>query len=315
MYIQRSSEGEEEKVWASRLLPGMRGRCNVHAITILLSGDRERLARVKVSHKIISKHSDYPVSTLNAVVGECSSSTGKQCTVADPGPGMHAWQNAAMDQKITDAARENDVASGLTDMNQWTVLSAHYGWWDRNLTPGEFGCARSHLAAWQWGVRQDIDWLWVMEDDVVLTEDIVANFRTMLSSSKVLKKKPDIIHLGRCDSNPLGRVDNFRDQEPIVAKFPTFSVRVARGTSWTGCLVLSMGGLRKLTDAKFDQCLFNVDDYLNAVNNTHYRMPEMQGLPCVASVRRAGWVALVCDPSIIDPDFDLPSTVFVPDDN
>lgn len=39
------------------------------------------------------------------------------------------------------------------------------------LSAGELGCFFSHLSVWQWGILQECDVLWVLEDDVNIVKD------------------------------------------------------------------------------------------------------------------------------------------------
>ncbi|MCP3868816.1 MAG: hypothetical protein GY703_12105 [Gammaproteobacteria bacterium] len=183
----------------------------------------------------------------------------------------------------------------------------HQGWWDRKLTPGEFGCSRSHHEVWQWAAKQpQLEWLCIFEDDTIVQKRTVKFIESLLGKPRLVQAKPDIVYLGRCEGNPMGDVSD--KKEDVVMKKQEcpgrrFSMKTPCGASWTGALVLSRAGFTKLANSGFEHSLFNVDDFLNAVHGTHARLDEMGKLECVKKVRSEGWTALVCEPCLVNPVF------------
>lgn len=134
----------------------------------------------------------------------------------------------------------------------WELSDSDNGWWNRPMTPGEIGCALSHLGCWKLAANRDFDNVLILEEDFATTGQL---------SDVVVKDLPcnwDMLYLGR---NKLGDDYNVIS-ENLVVPGPSYNMHA---------YVLSKTGIRKLIDQQFDNKLMPVDEFIIATYAQHPR--------------------------------------------
>ncbi len=164
-----------------------------------------------------------------------------------------------LDITVVNAINGHDCTSewlaerGFALYPDWKIPGSDNRWWNRDLLPGEIGCALSHVAAWN--LAKSKGWANVL----VLEEDFRA-LGPVLSGHQFENLPPDwdMLYLGR---NPLRP-----DRRAIDAHL------VKPGASYTShAYVLSAAGLDKLLDQALQRCLVPVDEFLIATYVRHPR--------------------------------------------
>lgn len=145
------------------------------------------------------------------------------------------------------------AARGFSTYPDWRIPDSDNRWWNREMRPGEIGCAISHIAAWS--LAKSRSWSNVL----VLEEDFKAEGPTLAPEQfERLPPDWDMIYLGR---NPLRP-----DRRVIDAHL------VKPGASYTShAYVLSAGGIDKLLAQRLERCLIPLDEFLIATYVRHPR--------------------------------------------
>lgn len=166
---------------------------------------------------------------------------------------------------ILPAVNGNDVNDeylnqhNLSIYQYWKIPNSTNSWWNREILPGELGCAISHLNAWRRFNETNLPYMMFFEDDftsngVQLTDEILAQ----------LPCDWDMLYLGR---NPLTVENNDSDVE-IYKPGPSYNMHA---------YVLSRKGVLKLLQQNFDQYLMPVDEFIQGTYVTHAR-PDLQNI-------------------------------------
>jgi GR25 family glycosyltransferase involved in LPS biosynthesis/glycosyltransferase involved in cell wall biosynthesis len=135
----------------------------------------------------------------------------------------------------------------------WRIPSSVNTWWNRDIKPGELGCAISHHYVWVHADNHNYENIVVFEDDFVSTGHRITN--------EILNDVPcdwDMLYLGR---NP-----NVQDKSSVNANI------VRPGASYNmHSYALSRSGIKKLLQQNFDKILMPVDEFIQATYTEHPR--------------------------------------------
>ena len=164
------------------------------------------------------------------------------------------------------------------------------------MNPAELGCAVSHCEVWRKIVDEgSSEYFLVLEDDVDSSEKGDSVFVTSILK-KVSKKGIvfDLMYLYRGPQDSCSE-DLKLDQETILLQGETdphdgtvveFELTEASACSSTAAYIITKDFAKKLFNSGFNKTVFNIDDFLNALNpkNTNVR-PDILNLKCVRDLR------------------------------
>lgn len=136
----------------------------------------------------------------------------------------------------------------------WQINSSN-PWWSRPLKLGEIGCTLSHLACWQHAADTSAEHILILEDDVILGQSFLTG---LLTSLRALDGRSfDLLYLGRY---------------PLEPDKPAGPGLVSPGYSHcTYAYLLRRSALRPLLDARLDQAIVPVDEFLPSLCIDHPR--------------------------------------------
>jgi collagen beta-1,O-galactosyltransferase len=136
----------------------------------------------------------------------------------------------------------------------WRIDSSN-PWWSRPLKLGEIGCTLSHLACWQHADATGAEHVLILEDDVVLSPAFPTGLLTSLR--ELDGRRFDLLYLGRY---------------PLGPDKPARPGLVSPGYSHcTFAYLLRRSALRPLLDARLDQAIVPVDEFLPSLCIDHPR--------------------------------------------
>lgn len=139
-----------------------------------------------------------------------------------------------------------------TSYPNWKIESDNK-WWNRDLTPGEIGCALSHTVAWKDALLKGY------ENILVLEEDFLSSGSTALKNLK-LPTQYDLLYLGR------NKVDESVAELEVEDDFyvPSYSYN-------THAYMLSRSGIKKLVAYNLQDRIIPADEFLSATFCLHPR--------------------------------------------
>lgn len=169
---------------------------------------------------------------------------------------------------------------GLTAFAGWRVDGSPNPWWCRDVTPGEIGCAASHLEVWRLAASSPCDVTLVLEDDVHVPDDAWPRLAAEVERLSRVPYEWDLIYLGR-----RGVGD---DGDRVTAE------TVEAGFSYgTYAYALSRAGARKLAGSRFEEALLPVDEFLSALVSTHPRADVAELAASRPRLRALAWADLL----------------------
>lgn len=180
------------------------------------------------------------------------------------------------------ALTRHALTRGGYDLFPWQITSDN-PWWSRPLKLGEIGCALSHLACWRQAAAYGYEPVLILEDDACLDRDFLPRLRDGFA----------LLSYARWDLVYLGRVP----QEPDHGRWQRFAVPGYSHCSFG--YMLTGRAVRALLDARLDQALIPVDEFLPAMCTDHPRADVRRRFPKRLS-------ALAFDPPLV---MQLPKNV------
>lgn len=115
---------------------------------------------------------------------------------------------------------------------------AFWDWTTHDLRPGEMGCFLSHRKFWQKVVQEKLPRAFVIEDDILLSED----FFQMMSSEDWIPSDADYVKL---DLSPANKSHEYPVSEPKGLVCGREIRRMAGRIYGTGCYVISLNAARE----------------------------------------------------------------------
>lgn len=161
------------------------------------------------------------------------------------------------------AVNGNDVNQQYLDSHnyklfKWKQPDSSNSWFNRDMKPGEIGCAISHYTLWKH--IETVNEPFITNTNTLILEDDFINTNVQLTDD-TLANLPiywDMIYLGR---NPLTD-----EQHPNNSKI------VVPGRSYNmHAYVLSKTGVIKLMQQQFQKKIMPVDEFIQATYTTHIR--------------------------------------------
>lgn len=136
--------------------------------------------------------------------------------------------------------------------------NAEWGWWSRDLTTGELGCALSHSEVW----KRASGYTLVLEDDVLLDRSWLIKLHNAFDTLNSIDKDWELLYLGRIAQSDLEKNDKTRITSNI--KKPNYSF-------CTYSYILSKKGIEKINKYKYRNNLIPSDEFLSATYINHPR--------------------------------------------
>lgn len=132
-------------------------------------------------------------------------------------------------------------------------------WGERPMTFGEVGCFLSHYTIWQKVVREGLDQILILEDDVDFEPYFRYSLEKVLEEAQEFAPNWDLIYVGR-------KALHWKDEQLVSGAsrlvWPRYSY-------WTLGYLLSQRGARKLLDARPFEKMLPVDEYLPIMFDVH----------------------------------------------
>ncbi|KAL1519130.1 hypothetical protein AB1Y20_003393 [Prymnesium parvum] len=189
--------------------------------------------------------------------------------VAAPPSGMEPWAGWALDSQGLEALRARWSELGLLPV-QAEELALYHG---RAVSPAELACVASHRAAWETARDEQLDWVLVLEDDVIPFNTSAR--RTAREYSRqwarvwhVVSQQLRWLHAAeqRWDLMYIGRNRLGTDQAAVGEKLvvPGFS-------TCAHAYLLSASGVNRLCSIPMREAGFPADDILPALYSAHPR--------------------------------------------
>lgn len=125
-------------------------------------------------------------------------------------------------------------------------------WWNRDIKPGEIGCALSHYGAWKLIHSRGYKGALILEEDMLCVNEFTDDI------AKSVPCNWDMLYLGR---NPL-RPDRHRVNDNVVIPDASYN---------THAYALSASGVKKLIDQNFTKSIMPVDEFLICTYTQHDR--------------------------------------------
>lgn len=140
----------------------------------------------------------------------------------------------------------------------WKQENAKNHFWARDVSPGEIGCAISHIRMWQHANDNNF------KNILILEEDFSVNKTCTIDLLNLVPNDMDLFYLGR---NPLlnwmgTEYKEPRVNGPIVKPAPSYN---------THAYILSHSGIKKLLESEFNRSIFAVDEFLICKTSGHLR--------------------------------------------
>jgi GR25 family glycosyltransferase involved in LPS biosynthesis len=134
--------------------------------------------------------------------------------------------------------------------NHWKIEGHENEWWNRNVMPGEAGCALSHIQVWKDAYNKGYKKILILEEDF----EVLNKF-----NSDLLKTDYDwtLFYLG-C---------NFPEEPKPISEHHV----IPRLTYCTHSYMLTREGCRLLLEQEFGHYVFAVDEFLSATFSEHPR--------------------------------------------
>lgn len=166
----------------------------------------------------------------------------------------------AVDGRLVDTQylEMNDI-----ELYPWAIKSDN-DWWNRDMFPGEIGCAISHFQVWNDIVNKNLPYALILEDDfkstnISLTQDLLNLFPINW----------DMVYLGR---NPLRHEPNNKYND--INEYTTIhnSIVIPDASYNMHAYMLSNSGARKLLQQNFNHMLMPVDEFIQCTYCKHDRV-------------------------------------------
>lgn len=135
----------------------------------------------------------------------------------------------------------------------WKLESSTNSWWNRDMTPGEIGCALSHMYCWYHAQQNNVNGILVLEDDFFPTTTVHELF-----DERTVPSDWDLLYLGR---NALADDTEF-GHESLVKPGYSYNAHA---------YMLSKKGIDNLIQFNFKNKLMPTDELLPATYATHPR--------------------------------------------
>lgn len=140
----------------------------------------------------------------------------------------------------------------------WKLDNDRNDWFNRHMTPGEIGCAISHLQLWQ-HIEQRNQQFKRFNNVLILEDDFIVD---NVLTNDVLQQLPvdwDMLYLGR---NALTEENHPQDAK-IVKPDRSYNLHA---------YMLSSSGVTKLIQQRFERKIMPVDEFIQATYSTHARV-------------------------------------------
>ena len=141
---------------------------------------------------------------------------------------------------------------------QWYEGNARWGWWERDMTNGEIGCAISHSEIWKRAKGTTL----ILEDDVKLSRNWYAKLYNTLDTLEVIDREWDMIYLGRVPQS---------DMEINNNTLITSNIKTPLYSFCTYAYMLSSKGLEKINKYEYRKNIIPADEFLSATYAEHPR--------------------------------------------
>lgn len=148
------------------------------------------------------------------------------------------------------------LRNGLAVKN-WKIESSN-GWWNRDMLPGELGCALSHYIAWQQAKTLDVPYVVIYEDDFACIDDGYGPHQLTNEDLARLPCDWDMLYLGRNQLSP----DKRAVSNNIVVPDHSYNMHA---------YALSRKGIDKLLQQNFNGQLMPVDEFIQCTYTEHPR--------------------------------------------
>ena len=135
----------------------------------------------------------------------------------------------------------------------WELKDSDNGWWNRDIKPGEIGCALSHLSIWKHASHQQYETILILEEDFKSIKPL-----SLEILNEVNQLDWHLCYVGRNQVRP--------DKEEASA-----NVSVPDYTYCTHAYLMSKAGIKNLLDHEFENKLMPVDEFLSATFCEHPR--------------------------------------------
>tara|TARA_R100000664_G_scaffold29214_1_gene40972 strand:+ start:867 stop:1637 length:771 start_codon:yes stop_codon:yes gene_type:complete len=171
------------------------------------------------------------------------------------------WDMNLNGEDITPEWLKNNNISAYDKWNmkeqQW-YEEAEWGWWSRELTSGELGCAISHSEVW----KRAKGYTLVLEDDVLLTRNWLLKLHNVFDTLNCIDKDWELLYLGR-----VAQSDLEKNNKTLIAP----NIKKPDYTFCTYSYILSKKGLEKINKYKYRDNLIPSDEFLSATFVSHPR--------------------------------------------
>ena len=171
------------------------------------------------------------------------------------------WDMNLNGEDITPEWLEKNNISAYDKWNmkeqQW-YEEAEWGWWSRELTSGELGCAISHSEVW----KRAKGYTLVLEDDALLTKDWLIKLHNAFDTLNSIDKDWELLYLGRVPQSDLEKKN-----KTLIAP----NIKKPNYTFCTYSYILSKKGIEKINKYKYRDNLIPSDEFLSATFTSHPR--------------------------------------------
>tara|TARA_Y100000593_G_C4315532_1_gene340666 strand:+ start:1368 stop:2135 length:768 start_codon:yes stop_codon:yes gene_type:complete len=136
--------------------------------------------------------------------------------------------------------------------------NAEWGWWSRDITKGEIGCAISHKEIWKRAKGTTL----ILEDDARLGRNWHVKLYNTIDTLSNIDKDWDLIYLGRIPQS---------DEEHNNKTLITSNIKKPLYSFCAHAYVLSKKGLDKINKYEFEKNIIPLDEFLPATYIEHPR--------------------------------------------
>lgn len=192
----------------------------------------------------------------------------------------HNFNVLGLEVEIIPAVDENKMSNEWLEEQKKELM---FGFLERTMNFDEIGRFLSHYLIWERIVKENLELVLILEDDIHFEPNIQETAKDMIDQAKKSGSDWDLIYFGR---EP---IKSFEEKD-IYGTDNLISVSYSHGTYG---YVLTLMGAKKLMDSKPLSNLLTLDEYLTIMYNKHPKEEYFYKFP------KRNLIALSADPLLI----------------